>query len=151
MFDKYLINYEHPDYIFSILINAVVIWDKYTLEFKNKIRSLILKNLSNIVLVLRIRYFLSDYSLKISETEEDLKKKMWERWFGILEFYFDNCSFEYATMNNITLTKDAIFSLDYVTEKKKVIEFAEKWLGWLEQFEIPNTEEFYYFVTSLAS
>ena len=144
--DKYLINYEHPDYIFSILINAVVIWDKYTLEFKNKIRSLILKNLSNIVLVLRIRYFLSDYSLKISETEEDLKKKMWERWFGILEFYFDNCSFEYATMNNITLTKDAIFSLNYVTEKKKVIEFAEKWLGWLEQFEIPNTEEFYDFL-----
>jgi len=144
--DKYLINYEHPDYIFSILINAVVIWDKYTLEFKNKIRSLILKNLSNIVLVLRIRYFLSDYSLKISETEEDLKKKMWERWFGILEFYFDNCSFEYATMNNITLTKDAIFSLDYITEEKKVIEFAEKWLGWLEQFEIPNTEEFYDFL-----
>ena len=144
--DKYLINYEHPDYIFSILINAVVIWDKYTLEFKNKIRSLILKNLSNIVLVLRICYFLSDYSLKISETEEDLKKKMWERWFGILEFYFDNCYFEYATMNNITLTKDAIFSLNYVTEKKKVIEFAEKWLGWLEQFEIPNTEEFYDFL-----
>lgn len=102
--------------------------------------------MSNIVLVLRIRYFLSDYSLKISETEEDLKKKMWERWFGILEFYFDNCSFEYATMNNITLTKDAIFSLNYVTEKKKVIEFAEKWLGWLEQFEIPNTEEFYDFL-----
>lgn len=144
--DKYLVNYEHPDYIFSILINAVVIWDKYTLEFKGKIRSLILKNLSNIVLMLKIRYFLSDYSLKILETEEDLKKKMWERWFGILEFYFDNCSFEYATMNNITLTKDAIFSLDYVTEKKKVIEFAEKWLGWLEQFEIPNTEEFYDFL-----
>lgn len=144
--DKYLVNYEHPDYIFSILINAVVIWDKYTLEFKGKIRSLILKNLSNIVLMLKIRYFLSDYSLKILETEEDLKKKMWERWFGILEFYFDNCSFEYATMNNITLTKDAIFSLNYVTEKKKVIEFAEKWLGWLEQFEIPNTEEFYDFL-----
>ena len=71
---------------------------------------------------------------------------MWERWFGILEFYFDNCSFEYATMNNITLTKDAIFSLDYITEEKKVIEFAEKWLGWLEQFEIPNTEEFYDFL-----
>ena len=144
--DKYLVNYEHPDYIFSILINAVVIWDKHTLEFKGKIRSLILKNLSNIVLMLKIRYFLSDYSLKILETEEDLKKKMWERWFGILEFYFDNCSFEYATMNNITLTKDAIFSLNYVTEKKKVIEFAEKWLGWLEQFEIPNTEEFYDFL-----
>ena len=144
--DKYLLNYEHPDYIYSLFINVINNWEKYNSEFKDKIKNYIFKNLSNIVLLLRMEYFLSNFSWKKLDLEECLKKELWEIWFEVSEFYFDNCSFEYATMNNITLTKDAIFSLDYITEEKKVIEFAEKWLGWLEQFEIPNTEEFYDFL-----
>ena len=144
--DKYLLNYEHPDYIYSLFINVINNWEKYNSEFKDKIKNYIFKNLSNIVLLLRMEYFLSNFSWKKLDLEECLKKELWEIWFEVSEFYFDNCSFEYVTMNNITLTKDAIFSLDYITEEKKVIEFAEKWLVWLEQFEIPNTEEFYDFL-----
>ena len=151
--DKYLLNYEHPDYIYSLFINVINNWEKYNSEFKDKIKNYIFKNLSNIVLLLRMKCFLSNFSWKKLDLEDRLKKELWEIWFEVSEFYFDNFLFGYISRddfilieNTITLIKDAIISLKYITEKKKVIEFAEKWLGWLEQFEIPNTEEFYYFL-----
>ena len=153
--DKYLKDYEHPRYIYSLFSGFINKWEKYTLEFKEKIINYLLKHLENVILLIQINSFLSNFfaRLYVKEYTEKEKEELWKLWHRIWKVYFNNFPINYLTLplfekyknssqiaREFNLVENSISSLKFIKEEKEIIEFSQKWLIWAEKFKFLDEE-----------
>ena len=159
--DKYLKNNEHPKYVYNLFISSILNWNNYSLEFKKQITSYLMNSLNNILLLIQISLFFTNFFkmiyLNLKYNEKDIKE-LWKIWYKIWKVFFYNFPFNnlrlplYETDINTSekikfiefnLVENAKFSLEFIKEEDEVVEFCEKWFIWAENFDLPNKDIYY--------
>lgn len=144
--DKYLINHEHPQFIYSLFRGAISSWIKYCSESQRKILNYF-KNSLNVMSVAIItkeflenfgyEYYEDDYleeSVNWFEISEIAKIELWNVWHEIFIEFLNKFPSRYIRMNEPHMVRVTDDSLEYIKNEENVVKLSLAWFNWLDRY-----------------
>ncbi|MFC7062615.1 hypothetical protein [Halobacillus seohaensis] len=148
--DVYLDYSEHPNVIFMLFRGALNSWDKYSDKNKKLILTYFKESLSIIPVAVRSIKFLENFydeyktdSIEWSKLNEENKTSLWLTWYEVFIELLNKFPSKQIRLNEPHMVEVATSSLKYVDDKELIVDLANTWLNWLNNYWKYNTAHDY--------
>jgi hypothetical protein len=148
--DKYLDSHEHPNVIYKIFRGSLNNWFRYKPEIKRKILNYFKDSLGIVSVVIRSLHFLENFDneyrtegIDWSQLNDEEKRELWSVWHEIFIELLNKFPSKYIRMNEAHMVKVVGASLEYVSDKTKIVNLGIAWINWLEKYSEHHLAEDY--------
>lgn len=130
---------EHPSIVYKSFIGAFHNWERYPVEAKKEMITVLKEYLKASPVLIRFLRFLENFQdeyttdgIDWTELNKEQRTELWKVWYELFYIIFDSFPFDLNQINAPHLVAVAKESLDYINDSNLIVQFAARWHKWLK-------------------